>query len=110
MSLVEVVRRRGAALELGTLVAWQTAAESPNRVRSVSALSTPHGDAFFEAIERDADQKTRSQYIELFRMSVALRRRTSKQKIGSFFGGCTKAKCPTRWRSGASRDSSSPVH
>ena len=52
----------------GALLAWELAATHPDRVLSLSALSTPHPDAFFNAIEADEDQKQRSRYIALFRM------------------------------------------
>jgi pimeloyl-ACP methyl ester carboxylesterase len=52
----------------GALVAWELAATDPDRVLSLSALATPHPDAFFNAIEADEDQKQRSKYISLFRM------------------------------------------
>jgi pimeloyl-ACP methyl ester carboxylesterase len=52
----------------GALLAWELAAKHPDLVLSLSALSTPHPDAFFNAIENDEDQKQRSRYIALFRM------------------------------------------
>jgi pimeloyl-ACP methyl ester carboxylesterase len=52
----------------GALLAWELAAKHPDLVLSLSALSTPHPDAFFSAIENDEDQKQRSRYIALFRM------------------------------------------
>ena len=52
----------------GGFLAWKLAAEHPNRVRSISVLSTPHIDAFCEAIATDPDQKARSQYIDFFKM------------------------------------------
>jgi len=53
----------------GAFVAWEFAAQHPDRLQSLSALSTPHPDAFFSAIESDEDQKQRSRYIAVFRMS-----------------------------------------
>ena len=52
----------------GGFLAWKLAAEHPDRVRSVSVLSTAHIDAFCEAIAEDPDQKARSQYIDFFKM------------------------------------------
>ena len=52
----------------GGFLAWKLAAEHPDRVRSVSVLSTAHIDAFCEAIVEDPDQKARSQYIDFFKM------------------------------------------
>jgi pimeloyl-ACP methyl ester carboxylesterase len=52
----------------GAFLAWEFAAKYPDRVQSLSALSTPHPDAFFNAVETDEDQKQRSKYIAFFRM------------------------------------------
>jgi len=52
----------------GAFVAWVLAAKSPDRVQSLTALSTPHPDALREALETDEDQKQRSRYISFFRM------------------------------------------
>jgi pimeloyl-ACP methyl ester carboxylesterase len=52
----------------GAFLAWVFAAKHPDRVQSLSALSTPHPDAFLNAIETDEDQKQRSRYISFFRM------------------------------------------
>ncbi|MGB6932874.1 MAG: alpha/beta hydrolase [Acidobacteriaceae bacterium] len=52
----------------GGFLAWKLAAEHPDRVRTLSVLSTPHVDAFLEAVKQDPDQKARSQYIEFFKM------------------------------------------
>jgi pimeloyl-ACP methyl ester carboxylesterase len=52
----------------GGFLAWKLGAEHPDRIRSISVLSTPHIDAFCEAIATDPDQKARSQYIDFFKM------------------------------------------
>jgi pimeloyl-ACP methyl ester carboxylesterase len=52
----------------GAFLAWVFAAKHPDRVQSLSALSTPHPDAFLNAIKTDEDQKQRSRYISFFRM------------------------------------------
>ncbi|MFY9802794.1 MAG: alpha/beta hydrolase [Candidatus Acidiferrales bacterium] len=52
----------------GAFLAWHFAASHPARLASLSALSTPHPAAFFNAIEADEDQKERSGYIAIFRM------------------------------------------
>jgi pimeloyl-ACP methyl ester carboxylesterase len=52
----------------GGFLAWKLAAEHPGRVRTLSVLSTPHVDAFLEAVKGDPDQKARSRYIEFFKM------------------------------------------
>jgi pimeloyl-ACP methyl ester carboxylesterase len=69
---VDAVGRRRFHLvghDWGAFVAWEFAAKHPDRLQSLSALSTPHPDAFFNAIESDEDQKQRSRYIVVFRMS-----------------------------------------
>jgi len=52
----------------GALLAWEFAAKYPERLLSICAVSTPHPDALFNAMETDEDQKLRSKYIALFRM------------------------------------------
>jgi len=52
----------------GAFLAWAFAAEHSDRVQSLSALSTPHPNAFLNAIEMEEDQKRRSQYIAFFKM------------------------------------------
>lgn len=54
----------------GGLLAWRLAAEHPERIRSLTVLSTPHPSAFFDALETDEDQKQRSKYIAFFRMPL----------------------------------------
>jgi pimeloyl-ACP methyl ester carboxylesterase len=50
----------------GAFLGWHLAAHHPTRLRSFVALSTPHNDAFFEAIQQDEEQRRRSRYIEFF--------------------------------------------
>ncbi len=57
-----------AAHDWGGLLAWSLAAAYPDRIQSLTVLSTPHPDAFLAAVEKDEDQKQRSRYISLFRM------------------------------------------
>ncbi|HEY0785006.1 MAG TPA: alpha/beta hydrolase [Acidobacteriaceae bacterium] len=51
----------------GGLVAWRLAARHPQRLASLTVLSTPHWDAFVEAARTDPDQRAKSRYILLFR-------------------------------------------
>ena len=51
----------------GSAVAWMTAAAHPERLRTLTAVSVPHGAAFREALRDDPDQRQRSAYFELFR-------------------------------------------
>ena len=52
----------------GAFLAWAFAAKHSDRVQSLSTLSTPHPDAFLNAVETDEDQKQRSRYISFFKM------------------------------------------
>lgn len=52
----------------GALLAWKFAADNPERVKSLTAISTPHPDALFHAMQSDADQMDRSKYVAFFRM------------------------------------------
>jgi pimeloyl-ACP methyl ester carboxylesterase len=52
----------------GGMVAWAAAALHPDRLRSVTVLSTPHPLAFGAALAvADGDQQSRSSYIAVFR-------------------------------------------
>ena len=52
----------------GGLLAWVVAAQSPQRLRSVTSLATPHLDAFLHAALTDPDQMWRSKYIPFFKL------------------------------------------
>ncbi len=52
----------------GGLVAWTLAASFPERLLTVSVVSTPHIDAFQEALRSSLDQMNRSKYILLFKL------------------------------------------
>lgn len=56
----------------GALLAWKFAAKHPRRVQSLTALSVPHPDALFQAMQSDPDQQERSKYIAFFRMPGGL--------------------------------------
>ncbi|GAA0399417.1 alpha/beta hydrolase [Micromonospora gifhornensis] len=51
----------------GAVVAWALAAEHPERVRTLTAVSVPHPAAMAYALSEDAQQKARSAYMLLFR-------------------------------------------
>jgi pimeloyl-ACP methyl ester carboxylesterase len=59
----------------GAVVAWVAAAERPERVRTLAALSLPHPTAFATAIREDEDQMQRSAYIQTFRQAGTAERR-----------------------------------
>jgi len=50
----------------GGAVAWVTAVHSPDRLATLTSLSTPHPDALMEALKSDPDQQKRSSYFQLF--------------------------------------------
>ncbi len=51
----------------GAAIAWHLAARSPDRVRTLTAVSVPHPVAFAEALRCDPDQRARSQYMRDWR-------------------------------------------
>jgi pimeloyl-ACP methyl ester carboxylesterase len=52
----------------GGMVAWIFGARHPDRLNTLTVLSTPHPTAFSAALSVDgSDQQSRSSYIELFR-------------------------------------------
>ncbi|MEU3271530.1 alpha/beta hydrolase [Saccharomonospora sp. NPDC006951] len=53
----------------GAAVGWWTAAEHPDRLRSFTAVSTPHPSALAQAIRSDEDQAMRSAYMTEWRQS-----------------------------------------
>jgi pimeloyl-ACP methyl ester carboxylesterase/glyoxylase-like metal-dependent hydrolase (beta-lactamase superfamily II) len=59
----------------GGAVAWMLAGTFPDRVRSLTVLSTPHPDAFRAAIaDPNGDQAARSSYFAMFRAAGAEQR------------------------------------
>ncbi len=57
----------------GAAVAWAAAAGHPERVRTLTAVSVPHWDAFSHALAHDEDQQQRSGYMRTFQGSGAER-------------------------------------
>ena len=51
----------------GAVVGWALAARRPDLVRTLTAVSVPHPAAFGAALRDDAEQRTKSAYIGLFR-------------------------------------------
>jgi len=54
----------------GSAVGWVTVAFHSDRVISWSALSVPHLDAFFEAMNSNPEQRRKSQYINFFKKAI----------------------------------------
>jgi pimeloyl-ACP methyl ester carboxylesterase len=52
----------------GAVVAWQIAAENPERLLTLTALSVPHPRAFLHAVKTNLDQMNRSKYILFFKL------------------------------------------
>lgn len=52
----------------GAVIAWQIAAEHPNRLLTLTTLSVPHTQAFLHAVKTDLDQMNRSKYILFFKL------------------------------------------
>jgi len=59
----------------GGAVAWWTADEHPERLRSLAVVSTPHPGALAEAMRTDEDQHLRSAYMTEWRQTPATERR-----------------------------------
>lgn len=53
----------------GAMVAWQVAADHPDLLRTVTAVSVPHPQPFRDAIRHDEDQQRRSAYMRVFRQA-----------------------------------------
>ena len=51
----------------GATIAWLLAAEHPDRVRTLTAVSMPHPSPFGEALREDEDQVMRAQHLQLYR-------------------------------------------
>lgn len=54
----------------GSAVGWVTVAFQSDRVISWTALSVPHLDAFFEAMNNNPEQQRKSQYIKFFKKPI----------------------------------------
>jgi pimeloyl-ACP methyl ester carboxylesterase len=55
------------AHDWGGILAWRLAAEQPDRLLSLTVLSTPHTDALLNAIATEPSQTQMSAYIQYFR-------------------------------------------
>ncbi|WP_051900063.1 alpha/beta fold hydrolase [Streptomyces aureus] len=59
----------------GGAVAWWTASAHPDRLRTLTVVSTPHPGALGEALRTDDDQRARSRYMTDWRETPATERR-----------------------------------
>lgn len=55
----------------GAIVGWELAARHPGLVKSLTALSVPHPQAFIGAIRSDPAQREKSAYMQFFRSEPA---------------------------------------
>jgi pimeloyl-ACP methyl ester carboxylesterase len=79
----------------GGLIAWPYAAHHPDRLASLSVLSTPHSKAHLEAMRNDPEQRRMSAYVGIFRQpghvgEQALLKEGAR-KLRAIYGG----KCPS---------------
>jgi pimeloyl-ACP methyl ester carboxylesterase len=79
----------------GGLIAWPYAAHHPDRLASLSVLSTPHSKAHLEAMRNDPEQRRMSAYVGIFRQpghvgEQALLKKGAR-KLRAIYGG----KCPS---------------
>ena len=54
----------------GSAVGWDAVAIHSDRIISWTALSVPHLDAFFEAMNNNPEQQRKSQYINFFKKAI----------------------------------------
>jgi pimeloyl-ACP methyl ester carboxylesterase len=75
----------------GGLVAWPFAAHYPERLASLTVVSTPHSKAFLDAIETDPEQRRMSAYIGVFRQPGHVAERAlldnRARKLRALYGG-----------------------
>ena len=71
----------------GAGVAWQLAARSPERLRSLTAVSVPHPLAFVEALLTDPDQRARSRYMKDWQAEGDTERALLDGGLERVFGG-----------------------
>jgi pimeloyl-ACP methyl ester carboxylesterase len=58
-----------AGHDWGSAVAWITAGDHPERLRTLTAVSVPHPGSFGAALRQDEDQQRRSMYMQTFRQT-----------------------------------------
>lgn len=74
----------------GGAVAWSVAGEHPDRVRTITVLSTPHPRAFRRAL-LSSDQAVRSRYMAFFQLRGTAERTLLQDDGRRFVGGMAKA-------------------
>jgi pimeloyl-ACP methyl ester carboxylesterase len=74
----------------GAVVAWAVAAQIPDRLGGLVALSIPHPAAYQRALETDPDQQLRSSYLAVFRRTgqpEALLSQDGGRRLRAMFAG-----------------------
>lgn len=66
LDALEIEKANVVGHDWGAAVAWQLTARHPDRVRTLTAISVPHPQAFIHALRTDDDQRARSQYMRAF--------------------------------------------
>jgi pimeloyl-ACP methyl ester carboxylesterase len=78
----------------GGIIAWPYAAHHPDRLASLTVLSTPHAKAHIEAMRNDPEQREMSTYIGVFRQPGHVAEQAllkeGARKLRAIYGG----KCP----------------
>lgn len=76
-----------AGHDWGSAVAWMVAAAAPERLRTLTTVSTPHGAAFAAALRSDPEQRRRSAYFELLRSERAERELLEGDGLRAMYAG-----------------------
>jgi pimeloyl-ACP methyl ester carboxylesterase len=79
----------------GGAVAWRLAAAHPERIRTLTVLSTPNLNAFAAALQSDPDQQKRSEYFTLFRAPDHLAEKTLLADDAKLLRGAYRGKLST---------------
>jgi pimeloyl-ACP methyl ester carboxylesterase len=78
----------------GGLIAWPYAAHNPDRLASLTVLSTPHSKAFLEAMQNDPGQKRMSAYVGIFRQPGHVAEQALLKDGASKLRALYAGKCP----------------
>jgi pimeloyl-ACP methyl ester carboxylesterase len=92
LDVLDIRRAHLVGHDWGALTAWYVAGSAADRVKSLTALSVPHPQAFARAVRTDPDQQERSAYFALFRQpGVAEETLLADDALGlrAFFHGST---------------------
>lgn len=79
----------------GGAVAWTTAADAPDRLKTLTVLSTPHPAALLSARQSDADQQRRSAYVQLLQAPSHAAEKALLADNAALLRGAYMGKMPT---------------